>query len=43
MVRQSTDRTIYTLLVNQKGEILWRGQGAYTKAQEDSLEKVLKP
>jgi hypothetical protein len=42
-IGESSDRTIYTLLVNQKGEILWRGQGAYTKAQEDSLEKVLKP
>ncbi len=42
-IGETTDRTIYTLLVNPKGEILWRGQGAYTQAQEDSLEKVLKP
>jgi hypothetical protein len=42
-IGETSDRTIYTLLVNQKGEILWRGQGAYTKTQEDSLEKVLKP
>jgi ATP10 protein len=42
-IGETSDRTIYTLLVNQKGQILWRGQGAYTKAQEDSLEKILKP
>jgi ATP10 protein len=42
-IGETSDRTIYTLLVNQKGEILWRGNGAYTKAQEDALEKVLKP
>jgi hypothetical protein len=42
-IGETSDRTIFTLLVNQKGEILWRGQGAYSKAQEDSLERVLKP
>jgi hypothetical protein len=42
-IGETTDRTICTLLVNPKGEILWRGQDAYTKAQEDSLEKILKP
>jgi hypothetical protein len=42
-IGETTDRTICTLLVNPKGEILWRDQGAYTKAQEDSLEKILKP
>jgi hypothetical protein len=42
-IGETSDRTIYTLLVNQKGEILWRGRGAYTKAQEESLENILKP
>jgi ATP10 protein len=42
-IGETSDRTIYTLLVNQKGDILWRGDGAYTKVQEESLEKVLKP
>ncbi len=42
-IGETSDRTIYTLLVDRQGEILWRGQGAYTKAQEESLEKVLQP
>jgi ATP10 protein len=42
-IGETSDRTIYTLLVNRQGEILWRGQGAHTAAQEESLGKVLKP
>jgi ATP10 protein len=42
-IGETSDRTIITLLVNQQGTILWRGRGAYTQAQEDSLEKVLQP
>lgn len=42
-IGETSDRTIYMLLVNRQGEILWRGQGAYTSAQEESLEKVLQP
>jgi hypothetical protein len=41
-IGETSDSTIYSLLVNQKGEILWRGKGAYSKEQEDSLERVLK-
>ena len=41
-IGETSDRTIYSLLVNQKGEILWRGKGAHTQEQEDSLERVLK-
>jgi ATP10 protein len=40
-IGETTDRTIYTLLVNPQGEILWRGKGAYTQAQEESLEQIL--
>jgi hypothetical protein len=40
-IGETSDSTIYTLLVNRQGEILWRGQGAYTQEQEKSLEKVL--
>jgi hypothetical protein len=40
-IGETSDRTIYTLLVNRQGEILWLGRGAYTTAQEEALEKVL--
>ena len=35
------DRTIYVLLVDRKGKIHWRGDGAFTSALGASLEKAI--
>ncbi len=41
-IGETSDQTLITLLVNQKGDILWRGRGAYSQAQEELLERILK-
>ena len=40
-IGESDMSTIHLLLVGQQGEILWKGRGAATPAQEASLQAVL--
>jgi ATP10 protein len=36
-----TDRTIYVLLVDRRGKVHWRGEGAFTPAQGAALEQAI--
>jgi hypothetical protein len=42
-IGENSNQSIILLLVNQQGDILWRGHGAFNTAQEVLLEKVLQP
>jgi predicted transcriptional regulator len=35
------ENTIYVLLLDHSGQVVWRGEGAYTHRQAEELEQVL--
>ncbi len=37
-----TERTIYVLLVDRRGKVYWRGEGAFTPAQGAALEGAIR-
>jgi hypothetical protein len=38
-----TEKTVYALLVDRAGKVLWRADGPYDEAKGESLRKALKP